>query len=65
MRSFNNFLTVIQPVLTNKIIDDGKYQIEKNRRHFKEKFCIEEQDFKPQKRLFSALNLKTKIKKKD
>ena len=56
-------IKIIQPILTNKIFDDGKYQIEKNRRHFKEKFGIEEQDFKPQKRLFSAVNFKYEDKK--
>ena len=56
-------IKIIQPVLTNKIFDDGKYQIEKNRKHFKEKFGIEEQDFKPQKRLFSAVNFKYEDKK--
>ena len=31
-------IKIIQPAKTNRIFDDGVYQIEKNRKHFKEKF---------------------------
>ena len=55
-------IKIIQPIQINRIFDDGVYQIEKNRKHFKEKFGFE-QPYKHQKRLFSATNFKYEDKK--
>ena len=55
-------IKIIKPVQINRILDDGVYQIEKNRKHFKEKFGFEK-PYKNQKRLFSAVNLKYENKK--
>ena len=55
-------IKIIQPAKTNRIFDDGVYQIEKNRKHFKEKFGFE-QPYKHPKRLFSAFNFKYEEKK--
>ena len=55
-------IKIIRPVQVNRILDDGVYQIEKNRKHFKEKFGFE-QPYKNQKRLFSAINFKYEDKK--
>ena len=55
-------IKIIQPLQTNKVFDDGVYQIEKNRKHFTEKFGFE-QEYKPKKRLFSAANFKFEDKK--
>ena len=55
-------IRIIQPPKMNRVFDDGVYQIEKNRKHFKEKFGFE-QPYKHQKRLISALNFKYEDKK--
>lgn len=55
-------IRIIRPVQANRIVDDGVYQIEKNRKHFKEKFGFEK-PYKTAKRLFSAVNFKYEDKK--
>ena len=55
-------IKIIRPVQFNRILDDGVYQIEKNRKHFKEKYGFEK-PYKNQKRLFSAINFKYEDKK--
>ena len=49
-------IKIIKPIQMNRILDDGIYEIEKNRKHFKERFGFEK-EYKQQKRLFSASNL--------
>ena len=55
-------IRIIKPIRNNHIFDDGECPIEKNRRHFKEKFGFEK-PYKTSKRLFSAYNLKYEDKK--
>ena len=55
-------IKIIQPIQKESVFDDGKYQKENNRKHFKEKFGFEK-PFKLKKRVFSALNLKFGNKK--
>jgi hypothetical protein len=55
-------IRIIQPSQINRILDDGVYQIEKNRKHFTEKFGFEK-PYKNQKRLYSAFDIKYKDKK--
>ena len=55
-------IKIIHPTRPNKIFDEGEYEIEKNRRHFKEKFGFEK-PYNPGKRLFSAFNFKYEDKK--
>ena len=55
-------IKIISPIQINRVFDDGVYQIEKNRKHFKEKYGFE-QPYKNQKRLFSAANFKYEDKK--
>ena len=55
-------IRIIQPSQINRIFDDGVLQIEKNRKHFKEKLGFEK-PFKQQKRLYSAINFKYEDKK--
>ena len=50
---WNGSIRIIQPVENGKIFDDGVLQIEKNRKHFQQKYGIE-QTQKNAKRLFSA-----------
>lgn len=54
---------VIHPFQAGKVFDDGVYQPEKNRKHFKQKYGFEEL-YKPQKRLFSAANICLKLEDK-
>ena len=55
-------IKIIKPIEINRILDDGVYQIEKNRRHFKEKYGLEK-EYKYSKRLFSAANFRHEEKK--
>ena len=55
-------IRIIKPFQENKIFDDGQLPIEKNRRHYKEKFGFEK-PYKPAKILYSAYNLKYEDKK--
>ena len=55
-------IKIIKPIQINRILDDDVYQIEKNRRHFKEKYGFEK-EFKYGKRLCSAANFKHEEKK--
>ena len=55
-------IKIIKPITKTKIFDDGQCPIEKNRRHYKEKFGFEK-PYKAEKRLFSAYNLKYEDKK--
>ena len=55
-------IRIIKPIRNTKIFDDGECPIEKNRRHYKEKFGFEK-PYKTAKRLFSAYNLKYEDKK--
>ena len=55
-------IKIFQLPQTDRVFDDGVYQIEKNRKHFKEKLGFE-QPYKHQKRLFSAYNFKYEDKK--
>ena len=55
-------IRIIKPFQQNQIFGEGECPIEKNRRHFKEKFGFEK-PYKPPKRLFSAFNLKHEDKK--
>ncbi len=57
-------IKIIKPIQINRILDDGIYEIEKNRRHFKEKFGFEK-EYKQKKRLFSAFNFKHEEKKEE
>ncbi len=55
-------IRIIKPIRKTKIFDDGGSPIEKNRRHYKEKFGFEK-PYKPEKRLYSAYNFKYEDKK--
>ena len=55
-------IRIIRPIRNNHIFDNGECPIEKNRRHFKEKFGFEK-PYKTAKRLLSAYNLKYEDKK--
>jgi hypothetical protein len=55
-------IRIIKPIRNTKIFDDGGCPIEKNRRHYKEKFGFEK-PYKPEKRLYSAYNFKYEDKK--
>ena len=55
-------IKIIHPSHINRVFDDRVYEIEKNRRHFKEKFGFEE-PYKHKKRLFSALDFRYEDKK--
>ena len=55
-------IKIIRPLNINRILDDGIYEIEKNRRHFKEQYGFEK-PYKFQKRLFSASNFKHEDRK--
>ena len=55
-------IKIIRPIRNTKIFDDRECPIEKNRRHFKEKFGFEK-PYKPEKRLCSAYNIKCEDKK--
>ena len=55
-------IKIIRPIRTTKIFDDRECPIEKNRRHFTEKFGFEK-PYKPTKRLCSAYDIKKEDKK--
>ena len=55
-------IKIIRPMRPSKVFDDGEIPIEKNRRHYKEKFGFEK-PYRTEKRLFSAYNLKYEDKK--
>ena len=56
-------IKIIRPMRPSKVFDDGEIPIEKNRRHYKEKFGFEK-PYKSEKRLFSAAyNMKYEDKK--
>ena len=56
-------IKVIRQIRPTKVFDDGEMPIQKNRRHYKEKFGFEK-PYKSEKRLFSAAyNMKYEDKK--